>query len=151
MSCRPLCARSTGSWLPNFIEAGDKDYHTVYVLHVTLHCDDSATTRHGRFQTWQLLYRYQRFRALYYALQPLMARVLARRHHEAIAAGIYDVPDFPLAGLGDWMFGISDEQRDGRMARLHAWCEAVVVHPLLMTCAEIRQLVWTFLDVDKHL
>ncbi len=152
-----------GSWLPNFKENGEKNCRTVYVMHVAVKSPlfkavpPSVGHQNWMF-TWQLLFRYNKFRSLYSSVSPLVHRLLSHSIPDIPYPGFHSgtsfvysrLPKFPMATVSDWMFGPTDEQRNDRMLKLHAWVEALVCHPLLMTEEEIRHMVWEFLEVDKH-
>lgn len=132
-----------GSWLPNFIEPGEKDYHTVYVIQVSFQSPFHATAS----SSWQLFVRYSKFRDLHYQLSRF-----ASRYDSIDSFPVHHIPPFPHSNVvSEWWFGMQDNQRQERMTRLHAWWEAMVNHPIWMTDEEVRHIVWSFLQVDEHI
>lgn len=116
------------------MEADQSDYHTAYVVAVDFH---HVTV--NRLQCWQILMRYNRFKTLYYQLTNYLPRSISR------------MPEFPLASLGDWMFGISDTVRNERMKKMNSWLQALLMNPVLMTIAEVVHIVFEFLQVDENI
>jgi hypothetical protein len=131
------------SWLPNFMEPGEKDYHTVYVIQVSFQSPFHATAS----SSWQLFVRYSKFRDLHYQLSRF-----ASRYDSIDSFPVHHIPPFPHSNVvSEWWFGMQDNQRQERMTRLHAWWEAMVNHPIWMTDEEVRHIVWSFLQVDEHI
>jgi len=140
----PRIALRIKSWLPNLqSESSDqanishqnnsnKDFFTGYVLNVSFTDSDDS------MQSWQLTYRYQRFRSF-------CDIVYKHGSHVPIAA------PFPYATAIQTLFGIDDTVRTERMDALDRWLREVVLNPCLMTILPISIALFDFLQVDTHL
>jgi hypothetical protein len=125
-----------GSWLPNYIDKENTDYHTRYVCTLAYDC----VTKEAII-SWQLDFRYSDIKELYYILQKYSAE-------------INDVnpmnEHFPLASVSHGLFGIDDKTRNERMSKFDLWIREILMNPFIMTIYEVAEGVYKFLEFDKH-
>eukprot|EP01034_Spumella_vulgaris_P022264 gene22264-28377_t len=122
------------SWLPNIMENNKQDYHTAYIC--VINYVSPTSTR--ELKPWSLSLRYSAFAQF---------EKVVSRHCRATRIHA----EFPHATGGQFLFGISDEVRNDRMAKFDTWLREVLVNPVLMTTREVFEEVNRFLEVDSHI
>lgn len=130
-----LCPSFLESWLPNYMDSSQNDFHTKYV------CTVSYDLISGQIASWQIHFRYSQIKELYYVVQ---------KYNGEINDISPLIEQFPLASISQGLFGIDDKVRNERMSKFDLWMREVVMNPVCSTIWEIAEAVYQFLEVQSH-
>lgn len=124
------------SWLPNFLDSRNADYHTRYVCNISYYMINST------IQSWQVDFRYSNIKDLYFIVQ---------KYASEINSICPMIETFPLSTVSQGLFGIDDKVRNERMNKFDLWLRELIMNPLAMTIWEIVEATYLFLEFNKHI
>lgn len=90
---------------------------------------------------WRIVKRFSEFFELYQNLLDDLKRYYP--------SGMQNL--FPLAKMGTWVSGETDQVRNTRKTCLDAWLREICLHPIIMLNSVSRNYLYEFMDIPAHL
>lgn len=138
------------SWIQNFQEENDKDYHTGYVLTISINLppqlilindvhDRAKHLNKSYKHEWEIVLRYKRFVQFYEVL---------RKYTNPTQFQL--VPPFPSSSIKNIMIGVDDNDRNYRKNGINSFLEYVLNNPTLFTEKHVLFDLMNMLNYEKN-